>query len=601
VRQLWGVDPDTPITIDKFFSALHPEDRATTEALLERTLDPAGNGEYYAEYRVISHADGSERWVAATGQVFFENGRPTRMIGTGQDISDRKRAEAALRESEERFRRVFEEGPLGLEIVAKDYRFLNVNGALCRMLGYSEEELLQRTFADITHPEDLDADAKLAERLFRREIPYYRMQKRYVKKNGEILWINLTASLLRDLEGQPLYGIGMVEDITEVKRAQEEALTMQKLETVGTLANGIAHDFNNLLGAIEAHAELALLELDAGSSCIDQLSTIRKVAMRGSEIVRQLMIYAGKESKISELVNLSEIVEEMIPLLKVSLSKHAAVASSLEKGLPPIRAGAAQLRQTVMNLLTNASDAIGDRDGVIRVTTRRVSKGDERTAVSEALPEGDYVALEVSDTGRGMSSETQGRVFDPFFTTKSAGRGLGLAVVSGIVRDLGGAIRLTSELGKGTTFQILLPSSEQPGKTKNDAPPAIEAVSGPRNAATLIVEDEDVLREAVAKMLRKTGFEVFEAADGSSAIDFLRVNGANVDVILLDMTLPGSSSQEVIAEAVKAKVDIRVILTSAYGEEEFAGVARAAQIRGFIRKPFQLADLVKTLRGSLAS
>jgi len=598
VREFWGISPDAPVTIDTFFAGLHPDDRARTQSLLERALDPAGSGQYYAEYRVISQADGGERWVAATGQVFFQNGVPVRMIGTGQDISDSKRAEEALRESEERFRRVFEQGPLGLAIVARDYRLLKVNNALCEMLGYPEEELLRKTFADITYPEDLQADVESAERLFKREIPHYRIEKRYVKKNGEILWMNLTASLLRDLEGQPLYGLGTVEDITEIKRSHEESFARQKLESVGTLANGIAHDFNNLLAAAEAQAELALEELDAGSSCKDQLEAIRKVAMRGSEIVRQLLIYAGKERSDATLVDLSETVQEMLPLLEVSLSKHAVITPDLEKGLPLTRAGAAQIRQIVMNLVTNASDAIGERDGIIRVAARRAPRGKERTVVLETLPDGDYVVLEVSDTGEGMSLETRERVFDPFFTTKSAGHGLGLAVVSGIVRGLGGAIHLTSELGKGTTFQIFLPTSEDLGKAKKDVA-SPEAVRGLRNASVLIVEDENILREAVAGLLHKSGFEVFEAANGSSAIDFLRVNGEQIDGILLDMTLPGASSQEVVAEAVKAKPDITVILTSAYSQAMFADVTNTAQIKAFIRKPYHVVDVVKALRESL--
>ena len=857
VRQLWGVGPDVPITIDTFFSGLHPEDRAKTRALLDRALDPAGDGEYYAEYRAISAADGNERWMAATGRVFFENGRPTHMIGTGQDISERKRAEGALRESEERFRfaqraarigtfdlnietgvnmwtpeleamyglppggfarkqeaweelihpddrtrvlrrvaegyetglpveeewrvvwpdgnvhwiagrwqvfkdaagepfrmmgvnidatdrknieealrkseerfrlaikatndaiwdidlktgtvtwnetystcygrpptadswqwwidnihtedrertvgdlrtsvgsgatswsgeyrfrridgewahiydrayiardasgnawrvigamqdlterkqaetnlreseerfrRVFEEGPLGLALVARDYRFLKVNSALCRMVGYPEEEFVQKTFADITHPEDLEADMKLAGQLFRREIPYYRLQKRYVKKNGEILWINLTASVVCDADGRPLCGLAMVEDMTEVRRTQEEALASQKLETVGTLASGIAHDFNNLLGAVEAQAELALVELDAGASCKEELEMIREVSMRGSEIVRQLMIYAGKETEAVGLINLSEIVEEMLPLLKVTLSKHAVLTADLARDLPPTRAGAAQLRQILMNLITNASDAIGDREGVIHVTTRRLRVETEPALVSQTLPERDYLTLEVSDTGCGMPSEIQGRVFDPFFTTKSAGRGLGLAVVSGIVRGLGGSIRLTSKEGKGTAVQILLTSVQPAGMGTKESPPAGDAVAGPKGAAAvLIVEDEDVLRGAVAKMLRKTGFDVVEAADGSSAIDLLRARARDIDLILLDMTIPGASSHEVVKEAAKTKPDIRVVLMSAYSQEVFAGATTAPQIRSFIRKPFQFAELVKTLQHSLAS
>jgi CheY-like chemotaxis protein len=200
-----------------------------------------------------------------------------------------------------------------------------------------------------------------------------------------------------------------------------------------------------------------------------------------------------------------------------------------------------------------------------------------------------------------MSVETQSRVFDPFFTTKSAGRGLGLSVVFGIVRGLGGAIRLTSRLGKGTAFQILLPSAEPTGKPMDNAPPDTATFTGTRNSVVLIVEDEDALREAVAKMLRKTGFEVIEAADGSSAIDLLRANRGKIDAILLDMTIPGASSQDVVAEAATSAPDTRVILTSAYNKEMFAGATTAPQIRCFIRKPFQFEDLVKAIRSALSS
>jgi PAS domain S-box-containing protein len=470
------------------------------------------------------------------------------------------------------------------------------------MVGYSEAELVQKTFAEITHPDDVRADVELAGRLFRREIPFYRVRKRYVKKNGEIIWINLTATLILDSDGEPLHGLGMIEDVTELKRTQEEALARQKLESVGTLASGIAHDFNNILGGVEAQAELALAELDAGSSCREELKAICEMAKRGSEIVRELMIYAGKESEIVEWVDLSKIVEEMLALLKVSVSKHAVMNADLSQDLPATRASAAQLRQIVMNLITNASDAIGDRDGVIRVVTRRLTLvGADSTTVSESLSEGDYLVLEVSDTGCGMSRETQDRVFDPFFTTKAVGRGLGLAVVSGIVRGLGGAIRLTSEPGNGTSFQILLPCAQTTGEATFPSMSAIEELAGPSHAAILVVEDEDVLRQAIAKTLRMNGFDVFEAADGSLAIDLLRANGGKIDAILLDMTIPGASSREVLAEAAHVRPKIRVVLTSAYSQEMFLGATNGPQISSFIRKPFQLADLVKALRHCLVS
>jgi PAS domain S-box-containing protein len=465
------------------------------------------------------------------------------------------------------------------------------------MVGYGEAELVQMSFADIAHPDDVRADVELAERLFKREIPFYRMQKRYLKKTGEPIWINLTASMILGPDGEPLHGLAMVEDITEIKRTQEEALFRQKLESVGTLAGGIAHDFNNLLGAVQAQAELALTELDGGSSCKEELKSIREVAIRGSEIVRQLMIYAGKESAVVGLVDLSKTVEEMLALLKVSVTKHAVIKADLDQDLPAIRASAAQIRQIVMNLITNASDAIGDRDGVIRVITRPVTlKG----GIAK-LAEGDYVQLEVSDTGRGMPLQTQAKVFDPFFTTKSAGRGLGLAVVQGIVRSLAGAIHLTSEPGQGTTFRILLPCAEIRASPGSHALPGVGEFAGPPHHGTvLVVEDEEHLRQAVVKMLRKTGFEVLEAANGSSAIDHLRGDGMKIDAILLDMTIPGASSREVVAEAVNAKPNIRVILTSAYSQETIDGPTNPPQVHSFIRKPFRLRDLLQTLRSSLS-
>jgi PAS domain S-box-containing protein len=522
--------------------------------------------------------------------------------GAIRDVTERKKAEASLRESEERFRRVFEEGPLGLALVGTDYRFLKANSALCQMVGYEEAELVQKSFVDITHPDDVRADVELAEQLFKREIPFYRIQKRYVKKTGEIIWGNLTASMIHGPDGEPLHGLAMVEDITEIKRTQEEALFRQKLESVGTLASGIAHDFNNLLGAVHSQAELGLEDSKSDSPGNEALEAIRGLAIRGSEIVRQLMIYAGTESAVVELVDLSKIVDDMLSLLKVSVTKHAVIKADLDQDLPAIRASAAQIRQIVMNLITNASDAIGDRDGVIQVITRRWPLSGEPTRSSlKTSNDGDYVQLEVSDTGRGMLPQTQAKMFDPFFTTKSAGRGLGLAVVQGIVQSLGGAIHITSELGKGTTFQILLPCVDPGTVVNNNMISGKGPPSQPLHGTVLVVEDEEYLRRAIVRMLRKNGFEVLEAADGSSAVDLIRATQVGIDAILLDMTIPGASSDEVVAEAANIRPDIKVVLTSAYSQEMIEGPIRARQIRSFLRKPYRFEDLLETLHSSLSA
>ena len=580
---------------------IHPEDKDALIGIV-RSLTPA-NDTYETEYRVID-PNGQIATFRQNARAFFdEGGRIIRLIGMTADITERKRAEATQGESEERFRRVFEEGPLGLALVGMDFRFLKVNNAFCRMVGFSAEELTQMSFVDITYPDDLQQDLDLAGRLFRREVPYFKMQKRYLKKTGEIIWVNLTASLICDVSRRPLYGLAMIEEITEVKRAQEEALARQKLESLGVLTSGIAHDFNNLLGSILADAELAEAELAAGSSASEELQRIKTVAIRGAEIVRELMIYSGQDKADRfEPVDVSRLVEEMLALLKVSISKNAVVKADLGKNLPAARGNAPQIRQIVMNLVINASEAIGKRNGVITVTTSRVLVGqDSDTGGAPDLPEGDYLRLEVSDTGHGMTEEVRTKIFDPFFTTKFAGRGLGLAVVQGIVRDHCGAINLISAPDQGTTFQILLPCDGQPAEHDSSEPVPASVERVPKAGANvLLVEDENTLRLAVSKILRKNGFSVIEASDGRAAIDLLRDWKDSIDLILLDLTIPGISSLEVAREAQRIRPEVKIILTSAYGREIAMGSIDAPQVRGYIRKPFRLADLVQLLRDALS-
>ncbi|HEY6339877.1 MAG TPA: ATP-binding protein [Bryobacteraceae bacterium] len=422
------------------------------------------------------------------------------------------------------------------------------------------------------------------------------------RPDSELRAVSYTCEVALDDQGAPLRMFGACLDVTEMRRAQRETFERQKLESVGTLASGIAHDFNNLLGGVLAQAELAMGELAGGTPPEGELSAIREAALRGSEIVRELMIYAGKESAIIEPVDVSRVVREMLELLKISVSKHASVETDLGLDLPAVPANPAQLRQIVMNLVMNASDAIGGQDGFIRVTTKCVKvDSDSSGLAAEGLARGDYIELRVSDTGRGMLPEVQAKVFDPFFTTKSAGHGLGLAVVQGIVRALGGSIQVSSRIGKGTTFEILLPAEATTERVPNGKPGDSKAKNPFQGATALVVEDESPLRIAVAAMLRKTGFEVIEAGDGFAAIDLLRASGSKIDVILLDLTIPGPGSSEVVAEAAKIKPDVRVILTSAYSEEATAGEMNAPQIRSFIRKPFKFAELVQTLGKAFSS
>jgi PAS domain S-box-containing protein len=420
-----------------------------------------------------------------------------------------------------------------------------------------------------------------------------------VGTNGEPRTVTFTSQVLLDEAGSPLHVFGACQDVTDARRVQQEAFARQKLESVGTLANGIAHDFNNLLGGVLTQAELALSELDAGSRPEEELRTICSVAMHGSEIVRQLMIYTGQESGEPGLTNVAWTVREMAELLKFSISKHATLHTDLDEDLPAVSASGAQVQQIVMNLVINASEAIGDRDGAIQLSVRRVKVGQDRHAwIPGELPEGDFVQLEVTDTGRGMAQETQARAFDPFFTTKVLGHGLGLAVVSGIVRGAAGAIHLASEPGKGTTVRVLLPCAESMANVAPGPNSSAESTLLDQPSTVLVVEDEDSLRSATVKMLRRNGFCVLEAPDGTTAIAAIRGDVA-IDVLLLDVTLPGTSSREVLAEARRRRPAMRAIVTSAYSEE-FALASLQSDVERFIRKPYSLRDLVGLVRQTLS-
>jgi PAS domain S-box-containing protein len=403
-----------------------------------------------------------------------------------------------------------------------------------------------------------------------------------VRPDGDVRILSCTSEVSLD---EPPRLFGACQDITESRRVQREAERSQKLESVGTLAAGIAHDFNNLLGAMVAQAELGMTKSASGLYPENELSTIMQVALRGSEIVRQLIIYAGKESEVLGPVDVSRVVTEMLELLKVLIAKRATLITDISRDLPAIYANAAQIRQIVLNLVTNACEAINGQNGTIRVSTRRLK-----------LREGDFVELEVFDSGCGMSPETQARVFDPFFTTKSGGHGLGLAVVHGIVRGFQGQIQLSSKSGQGTSIKVLLPCSDAGARASSlSGSTAAEPAAPHQELTVLLVEDETPLRHAVAAMLRKAGFGVLEAADGTAAVALVRENWASIDVILLDVTIPGLSSHDVI-EAAAERPNIRIVLTSAYNQEMSVSPAHPTQIHGFVRKPYWLRDVMQALR-----
>ncbi|HKE25199.1 MAG TPA: PAS domain-containing protein [Bryobacteraceae bacterium] len=598
--RIYGLADHAQPVFQTFLSLVHPKDLGIISEAQKRVL--AANVPIEVEYR-ITRPDGEVRFIRSIAEVVTNaQGAPLRFVGTDQDITEQVKATELLRESEARLKSAERMAHVGNWIWDIKVNRVSCSEELLRILGQPPdfEPSYEESF-QLVAPQDRERAAEWVEACLAKRRGS-NIEARILRPDGDVRTVVCRSRVLLDEDGSPVRMFGTCQDVTATRRAQDEAFARQKLESLGTLASGIAHDFNNLLGAMLAQAELATAELATGSHADEALKQIREVAIRGSEIVRQLMIYAGREGDVLELTDLSKAVEGMLGLLQVSVSRHATIVTDLAENLPAVNARPAQLRQIVMNLVVNASDAIKDRDGIIRLTTRCATVGhDTGVRTSDRLAPGEYVELEVSDTGIGMSPETMSRVFDPFFTTKSAGRGLGLAVVHGIVRNLNGAIRVHSELGSGATFQILLPGAATAASATTGRVAGLDEAPAPsREATVLIVEDEHPLRLAVANMLGKAGFRVLQVDNGSEAIELLHATG-EIDAILLDLTIPGAPSHEVLAEAMQVWPSIKIILTSAYSEETARAVLNGPQVSGYVRKPFQFEHLVRALRSVLAS
>jgi len=510
------------------------------------------------------------------------------------DLTDR-------RERDLRLAAIVESSDDAIASKTLDGTIVSWNSGAERIYGYAAHEMIGRPIATLAphgYEEEMSA---IMERIRRGEKVNHFETKRQ-RKDGKLIDVSVTVSPIQGRNGV-ITGASMVaRDITELKRRREEDLAKHKLESLGRLADGITHNFNNLLGGILASAQLALTESDTGSPVVDELQKISAATIRGAEIIRQLMIYCGKEGLAFELVDLSLLIEEMLQLLQVSISKHISLKMDLGKDLPAVEAAPQQIREIVMNLVTNAAEAIGERDGVIRVSTALVKVGTHSDVPNaENLTQCNYLALDVSDTGCGITLEVQAKLFDPFFTTKGAGRGLGLALIQGIVRAHGGTIHVRSALGQGTTFQVTLPCAGKITEAHGEIPTAIAEQFEPRSATILVVEDEELLRLSISKALQKRGFSVVEASDGSAAMDLIHANTEGINVVLLDFTLPGLSSREVFEETQRIQPDLKIVLTSAYSKETVEASFAGLRVAHFIRKPFQLDGLMAVLNDVLAS
>ncbi len=519
------------------------------------------------------------------------------------DITPLKQVEAALRDSEARFRELAEQLPEMIMEVDLTGRTTFANRSAVERTGYSKEEFEGLAATDLVIPGERDR----LTRNFRRRIagesfpPEEYTARRKDGSEAPILVHN--ALVVRN--GRPAGLRGIILDLTDRKRAEADRLRLeqrvqqaQKMESLAVLAGGIAHDFNNLLASILGNLDLARLEIQPNSAAGGYLHNVERASQRAAELCRELLAYSGKGRFEVEAADLSAIAREMTQLLAVSISKRAVIRYYLAEGLPPVEVDATQIRQIVMNLITNASESLGGREGVITVTTGVMECPAEYLAEAlggEALPAGRYDYFEVADTGCGMDGETRRRIFDPFFTTKVSGRGLGLAAVLGIVRGHRGAVRVKTAPGQGSAFRVLLPAG---GASRPAPPPA--AAPAAASGTVLVVDDEEAVRVVVGRMLEKAGFRVLLAADGAKAVEIFRENADAVSCVLLDVTMPQMDGAEAFRQMAEIRPGVRVLLASGYSEQDVLPLFAGRRLAAFIQKPYQMSALIPKVAAVIA-
>ncbi|WP_224981981.1 LytS/YhcK type 5TM receptor domain-containing protein [Geomonas agri] len=476
-------------------------------------------------------------------------------------------------------------------------RILYVNDATCAGLGYSREELLRMSIFDI----DPDFPATVWNEHFEnlRLRGHIIFETRHCAKDGRIFPIEVNANYVHF--GCHEFNFAFARDITERKRAMEERLKLeqqllhaQKLESLGVLAGGIAHDFNNILTSILGNADLALMRINPESPAIDNLYNIVKASARAADLAKQMLAYSGKGKFVIGNHDINDLLEEMLHILKVSISKKAMLRLNLTHPLPPIEADATQIRQIIMNLVINASEAMGDESGMITITTGSMQCDRSYLKdvwLDENITDGLYVFIEVADTGCGMSKETLAKLFDPFFTTKFTGRGLGMAAVLGIVRGHKGAVKVYSEPGKGSTFKILLPASSKPADTFDHD---TECDDWKGSGTVLLVDDEESVRGIGSEMLKEMGFDVVTATDGREAIDNYR-SRPDIRFVILDLTMPRMGGEQCFRELRALNPNVKVIMSSGFGELEVTEAFAGKGLSGFIQKPYKFVALRESI------
>ncbi len=487
--------------------------------------------------------------------------------------------------NDKRYRAIFDAAAIGILQCSLDGRVLDSNPALQRMLGYSREKLRGMHFRDFTHADDLAADSSLFDEMVAGKRSYYQIELRYQGSNHNTGWVRLTVSLVRDGNGLPESVIGMVEDITEQKRTEDQLREAQKMEVIGRLVGGVAHDFNNLLTGIMLYCDLIHDGLEPRSRLRHHAHEINLAAQQGAALVQQLLSVARQQPSETQVLSLNEIVSGMRNLLRRLISENVQLTIVLAPDLWPVKMDPAHVQQILLNLALNARDALPE-GGRIRLETRNAPSNGS----------GEMVELIVSDNGCGISPEVRARLFEPFFTTKAPGQGngLGLSTVQGIVGNCCGSIAIDSEPGSGTRVIVRLPRVGAENKIQAaTTPPLDSAHSG---ATILLVEDNSVVRHSALRVLQEAGYTVLEACNGPQALQLCERHSQNIDLLLVDLTMPGMSGRQVAQQLSTRYPNLRLLYMSGYMP---SATLDNRDLVVLFRKPFSSDALLQKVRETL--
>jgi PAS domain S-box-containing protein len=486
-------------------------------------------------------------------------------------------------------------------IISKDLNgtVLTWNAGAERVYGYSAHEMMGKPMWTLLPPDRATEEDEILQQLRRGErVSHFETTR--LRKGGKEIHVSLTISPIRSLDGTIIGASHAARDITARRQFEEQLRQTQRLESLGVLAGGIAHDFNNLLTGILGNASIATEMLPPSSGIQPYLRDVVSAGQRLSDLTHQLLAYSGRGSLTTSALNLSDLVREISPLIQTSIPKNVQFRLQVDDHLPMIQADPSQIQQIVMNLIINGAEAVPPgQPGSVLVSTGTQTVDDSylRTlSLSAELQKGEYVALEIHDTGAGMDSETQARIFDPFFTTKVKGRGLGLAAVLGIIQSHRGAIKVYSQPGSGSTFKVLFPAVEGERKRHNSIR---EDLRG--RGLILIIDDEEIVRRVARAALEMYGYSVILAEDGEQATHIYEQRANEIDLVLLDLVMPKIGGEETFRRLRLIRPDVRVILTSGYSDSEAQGRFCGKGLVGFVNKPYTAAKLGEEVKRALTS